>query len=1040
MPIRNHNVSLDSILPFRDLVDYDVELNFESSKKRIQKLMDDHRLLSFIKENKLSQILDSDDSITCKYHDHETFNSLNISENDHVNVFSMNIRSLPAHAGELVAFLSMLKTKFQIIVLSEIGAKNISVVERLLPGYILYYITPERNKCGGVGIYICDSIENVHVLDDARLLKTCSCMKCHHESLCINFTFRGRDCSVLGVYNHPKGNITHFAEALKIAVNKLDKRRTAIIAGDFNIDVLRYNDKTVLEYITMLLSERFLPFITLPTRITSHSATCIDHIFVRNPSNPINSQILSGIFYCDISDHLPCFTSIKLASTNTPVNRPKVRIFSEKNCGIFKARINGIKWDDVYVDNIDWYQSFIAKVKQAYECAFPLVTVSRKRMHDKPWVTGALKGSIAHNHRLYRLSIRNPSMQNITKYKDYNKLLKKCLRSTETTYYRNLFENNKKSTLNMWKVLGPVINPGKRKRTNNITKIFANGRVIKDENMIPEIMNQYFCNVGQNLQSDIPDHAPDSFRQYLPHPEVDSFQLTPVTYADVLKEINQLNPTKSPGPDSIGGKIILLCPEIFAYNLTIIFNKYIQLGKYPEAMKLAKVIPIYKKGEHSLPNNYRPISLLSTFNKLFEKLICKKIRHFLHVKDLLYKFQFGFRDLYSTMLSLVETTDSIRGLIDDKNYVLSLFVDLTKAFDTVDHEILLQKLEYYGIRGHANNFLRSYLSNRKQYTVVGNKSSEVRNISCGVPQGSVLGPLLFLLYVNDIHMCVDNSLTRLFADDTGLHMYNKNIHELISFAKTQIRKLFKWCISNNLTINYTKTSFILFHAKNKPVPDNFNDIDVDGILIKRVSSAVYLGVTFDEKLNWSDHVTYVCNALLKFFGIFNKIKHMITKKIARQLYCAFIYSRIAYGLEVYGHCSEHNLQKIQIIQNKLLKLLLTKKRRTSTNEIHKDMNILKVKDIQNANIICFVKNCLIKRCPKYFFDYFTIRTSQYEIRDTDLNVMRCRIELGSLSTKIVGAKLWNNIPEDIKVKKNQLNFRKIICKHYISLYPVDEED
>ena len=242
------------------------------------------------------------------------------------------------------------------------------------------------------------------------------------------------------------------------------------------------------------------------------------------------------------------------------------------------------------------------------------------------------------------------------------------------------------------------------------------------------------------------------------------------------------------------------------------------------------------------------------------------------------------------------------------------------------------------------------------------------------------------------------------------------------------------CINNNLTINYSKTAFILFHAKNKSIPTDLKDIEVDGISIKRVSSAKYLGVIYDEKLTWSEHANYVSKSLLKYFGIFNNIKHLVSKTIARQLYFAFIYSRISYGIEVYGNCSQQNLQKIQIIQSKLLKLLLSKDPRTSTNELHKFMNILKVKDIQNANIVCFVKNCLIKNCPTQFNDYYTNHTTQYAIRNPSLNVMRSRTQFGSLSIKITGAKLWNHLPNCIKEKKEQLNFRKIICKHYISNY------
>ena len=365
---------------------------------------------------------------------------------------------------------------------------------------------------------------------------------------------------------------------------------------------------------------------------------------------------------------------------------------------------------------------------------------------------------------------------------------------------------------------------------------------------------------------------------------------------------------------------------------------------------------------------------------------------------------------------------------------MSLFVDLTKAFHTVDHEILLAKMAHYGIRGHANNFFRSYLTNRSQYTVVGNNSSEIRNISCGVPQGSVLGPLLFLIYVNDLPRCLNRSLVRLFADDTGLHMYDTNFKNLIDTAKLEIQHFFDWCICNNLTINYDKTSFILFHSRNKKIPVDFNNITVNNIHISRVASAKYLGIYFDECLSWKFHVNHVCKSLLKFFGIFNHIKHFITKDIARQLYFAFIYSRISYGLEVYGNCSKNLIEKIQRIQNKLLKILTLQHFRTPTNEVHSSLNILKVKDIQSVNIICFVRNCLLKKCPENFYSYYQYRNTPYPNRSRRLNIQRTKSLLGSLSIQILGAQKWNELPEDLKDKQVQLNFRKLLSKHFLNEY------
>ena len=343
-------------------------------------------------------------------------------------------------------------------------------------------------------------------------------------------------------------------------------------------------------------------------------------------------------------------------------------------------------------------------------------------------------------------------------------------------------------------------------------------------------------------------------------------------------------------------------------------------------------------------------------------------------------------------------------------------------------------MENYGIRGHANMFFRSYLTNRKQYTVIGNNSSKISGISSGVPQGSVLGPLLFLIYVNDLHRCLNESLVRLFADDTGLHMAHSNLNDLIAIAKVEISNLFKWCIANNLTINYSKTNFVIIRARRKKIPTDFKEIVINDIHIERVSSAKYLGIILDEHLSWSEHVSHVCKSLMKFFGIFNHIKSYVTKKIARQLYFAFIYSRISYGLEIYGNCSKTLLTKIQNIQNKLLKILTRQDYLTPTNEIHKSLNVLKVKDIQSLNIICFVKKCILNTCPEYFYTYFKKRSSVYPIRNLGLQVKGANTATGDLSIQILGAQLWNDLPDELKSKYHQVNFRKITAKYLIGKY------
>ena len=290
--------------------------------------------------------------------------------------------------------------------------------------------------------------------------------------------------------------------------------------------------------------------------------------------------------------------------------------------------------------------------------------------------------------------------------------------------------------------------------------------------------------------------------------------------------------------------------------------------------------------------------------------------------------------------------------------------------------------------------------------------SDIGFVKCSVPQGSVLGPLFFLLYINDIYRAVGCNAVRLFADDTSLLSYGLNLNNVIIEAKELFDKLYHWCVTNKLSINSNKTNFVLFHMKNKPVPNDFDSIQTNHMTIGRVKTVNYLGLVIDENLYWNAHVDFVCASLVKYFGIFNHIKSFITSRIARQLYFAFINSRISYGIEVYGHCADEYLSKLQTLQNKLLKLMLKLDRRTSTNQLHRNISLLKAADIHTVSVLCFVNNCRAARCPETFCNYYQARQTERELRNKDhLDVPWARTDMGLSSWNIKGARLWNeNFP------------------------------
>ena len=282
-------------------------------------------------------------------------------------------------------------------------------------------------------------------------------------------------------------------------------------------------------------------------------------------------------------------------------------------------------------------------------------------------------------------------------------------------------------------------------------------------------------------------------------------------------------------------------------------------------------------------------------------------------------------------------------------------------------------------------------------------------MNCGVPQGSVLGPLLFLLYINDIRHAIGCDNVKLFADDAFLFTNDRNVYAAKEKASNLFKKNSRWCVANQLSINSEKINFVLFHTKNKPIPEHFDCIQTTFFTIDRVKFVQYLGLMIDENLYWHN--------------------------IARQLYFAFIHSRIKYGIEVFGDCANEYLQKLQVIQNKLLKLLLNFDRRMSTNELHQQLSLLKVVDVHTVNVLSFVNECRSGRCPTLFSSYYHVREAGYELRHNDrLHVPMARTDTGQSSCKIKGARLWNDKFNLVNPHLYKKCFRKTITKHFIETY------
>ena len=409
---------------------------------------------------------------------------------------------------------------------------------------------------------------------------------------------------------------------------------------------------------------------------------------------------------------------------------------------------------------------------------------------------------------------------------------------------------------------------------------------------------------------------------------------------------------------------------------------------------------------------------------------------FLNKHYMLFQFQFGFREGHSTTLALTEIIDNIKNSIDNNQYTIGIFLDLCKAFDTVDHSILLQKLKYYGIRGNAHSLLSSYLTGRTQFTLINNVKSDLASNAFGVPQGSVLGPLLFLIYINDIQFCIPDKHTRLFADDTGIFVSGNNLFSIIESSQAILNKLEAWFICNKLTISVSKCAWMIFHGKNKRLPDVIPGLYLSGVEMTKVDSYKYIGLILDSKLTWKQHVNAICSRLNQYFGIFFHIRNKIPFQMTRQVYFSTVFAHINFGLEIYGSCPKSLKNKLQSKQNQLLKVLTNKERLYPTNELHAQNRILKIEEVYNLKIISFVHDCLNENTIPLFHDYFKLQhqTHSYPTRHI-LNIIQPKVKtnMGSSSIKSMGASLWNNS----EVARSNFQYSKTTLKKNMTSFYIN---
>ena len=713
----------------------------------------------------------------------------------------------------------------------------------------------------------------------------------------------------------------------------------------------------------------------------------------------------------------------------------------------FIASLNEAPWDCAFVfDDADeicdaWYEIFNSIV----ELHLPQKQKRVKREVQPKWFTSDIAQEIKVRDKLLKKARKSQIDNDWMHYRQAKNKVTELIRKTKQSYFKNKVAENRKNPRKLWNLIKCLTKDNAESKTG-VSQLKDGDVVISDKREIAEMLNLFFVKQPEELLATlIPDTQSDTSTLPLTTPHPVALKIPDITPKRVTELLLSIPVHKATGNDKLSVKLLRIAAPAIANPLCRLINHCLSTSTFPSKWKTAKVTPIFKRnGSRDEKANYRPISVLPVLSKILEKHIAQHLYNHLKDNELLHRLQSGFRKSFSTETAFLRLVDQLFFDLDHNNVTGLVFVDYKKAFDLIDHGLLLKKLESYGLTERDLNLIKNYLSGRSQFVSIDGFQSVARKVTCGVSQGSVLGPLLFIVFINDLPAAIKHSIVDIYADDTTLSS-SADIEVAPQAISENLQKDLEetrvWSIKNKMVLSDSKTKCMLVTGKR--LESKFSDncslhLKLNGTEIKQVNSQKLLGVTIDNKLSFDDHIERLCKKLTQKIAVLRKIRRFLPLEERKLYYNAMIKQSMLYGATVWTTCSADNIKKVLQLQKRAARVILRADTRANSVQLFKKLGWIPFFQEAKINKCSIIYKRLNGDCPGYIEDLLKrncdVHSRQSRHGATNLVCPHFRRETeGGRTFTISSIRLWNSLNTQLKKVDSISSFKTALFKHFFEI-------